>query len=57
MLGHPSIQSDALDLEVTRVWLEQLALNNGKQELIDREQMRARMDQLVEHYRTGTGGG
>jgi hypothetical protein len=52
-----AIQSDAADRAVAAIWEEQLALNNGEQRLIDREQMRARIDQLVEQYRTGTGAG
>ena len=51
-----AIQSDAVDRDVAAIWAEQLALN-GKQELIDREQMRHSLDELVEQYRTGTGGG
>jgi hypothetical protein len=52
-----AIQSDAVDRTVAAIWDEQLVLNNNeKRKLIDREQMRARIDQLVEQYRTGTGG-
>jgi hypothetical protein len=52
-----TVQRDALDRAVEGIWEEQLGLNNGEQKLVDREQMRARLDQLVEQYRTGTGGG
>ena len=45
-----AIQREAADRAIARVWEEQLELNNGQQELIDRAQMRARIDELVEQY-------